>query len=39
VSLTKIKAFAKLRSDLTFECPTVDEEPSGDGEHGTPTTL
>jgi hypothetical protein len=33
-SLTKITVFAKVRPDLTFECPTVDEEPSGDVEPG-----
>jgi hypothetical protein len=39
VSLTKIKMLAKIRPDLTFECPTVDGGPSGDIEPRIPMVL
>jgi hypothetical protein len=31
-SVTKIKVFATVQPDSPFECPTVGEEPTGDGE-------
>jgi hypothetical protein len=30
---------AKVQRDLTFECPTVDEEASGDVEPGIPMIV
>jgi hypothetical protein len=39
VPLTKIKVFAKVRPDSTFECLTIDEELSGDVEPGIPMIV
>jgi hypothetical protein len=37
--IIQVEVLAKVRPDLTFEGPTVDERPIGDDGPGTTTTV